>query len=319
MKNLEFRDDSMAPADSLFAQAYLQSAACRFALSALSNPNLSVVLGEGLEAASLAVNAEAAQVFEVTSDGRVTWVAGGRSARREPSMSQVTGKRLDVPLPGRNEPIGLLRLRLIAGMLSGAERDFLDAIASAMGHAMQRARDEAQARREETRFRGLVDAARDRSLIALDPDGRIVTWNRGAENLWGYREEDVVGRHVTCLYPTGSFSAGPRKSPSRGRLAVPDLSLVSRLEHAEAYGWFVNATGSPFFAEVAMSSTRDASGALVGFAHMTTAVRAPMNSMGGEQKDHPTRQAVRRRAPGSPRSGKSTRAEPRRARSGSRI
>ncbi|HEX4404507.1 MAG TPA: PAS domain S-box protein, partial [Polyangia bacterium] len=60
--------------------------------------------------------------------------------------------------------------------------------------AQRRRRDEDLLRSEE-RFRLLVDAVKDHSIVMLDPSGHVATWNGGAERLSGYRADEIVGQH----------------------------------------------------------------------------------------------------------------------------
>lgn len=63
----------------------------------------------------------------------------------------------------------------------------------------------AERRRVQARLRDLaaiVEQAED-SILTLDPDGALTSWNKGAERLYGYRAEDVIGRPVSILAPDG--------------------------------------------------------------------------------------------------------------------
>src|SRR5215213_6972400 len=55
-------------------------------------------------------------------------------------------------------------------------------------------------RKSEARYRTVLDAAFD-AIVTITPDGRIRWFNRGAERIFGYREEDVIGQPVTLLMP----------------------------------------------------------------------------------------------------------------------
>jgi PAS domain S-box-containing protein len=55
--------------------------------------------------------------------------------------------------------------------------------------------------KSEERFRLLVQSVRDYALFLLDKEGRIVSWNTGAEKITGFTEEDVLGKSVTMLRP----------------------------------------------------------------------------------------------------------------------
>jgi PAS domain-containing protein len=60
----------------------------------------------------------------------------------------------------------------------------------------------------EDRFRLLVEAVRDYAIFMLDPEGRILTWNAGAERIKGYRAEEVIGKHFSMFYPPEDLQAG---------------------------------------------------------------------------------------------------------------
>ncbi len=52
----------------------------------------------------------------------------------------------------------------------------------------------------EERFRSLVESATD-AIIVADGRGTIVSWNRSASNLFGYTDEEAIGRPLTLLMP----------------------------------------------------------------------------------------------------------------------
>src|SRR5712664_3126363 len=61
-------------------------------------------------------------------------------------------------------------------------------------------RGEEALRQSEERFRLLVDAVEDYAIFMLDPQGNIVSWNRGAERIKGYRADEILGRHFSTFY-----------------------------------------------------------------------------------------------------------------------
>ena len=52
----------------------------------------------------------------------------------------------------------------------------------------------------EARFRQLVDSISELGLFMLDSDGCILSWNSGAERLFGYTKDEVFGRNILFLY-----------------------------------------------------------------------------------------------------------------------
>src|SRR5437879_1496110 len=60
----------------------------------------------------------------------------------------------------------------------------------------------------EDRFRLLVESVRDYAIFMLDPEGLILTWSSGAEEIKGYRAEEVIGKHFSIFYPQGDARSG---------------------------------------------------------------------------------------------------------------
>jgi PAS domain S-box-containing protein len=112
----------------------------------------------------------------------------------------------------------------------------------------------------DARFRLLVEGIRDYGIIMLDPDGRIVSWNTGAQNIEGYTEQEIVGRHFSILYPPDAVARG---YPER------ELRMAREQGRVEDEGWRVRKDGSTFWAAVIVTALRDARGDLQGYAKVT--------------------------------------------------
>jgi PAS domain S-box-containing protein len=94
----------------------------------------------------------------------------------------------------------------------------------------------------------------------LDPDGRVATWNEGAERIHGYAENEILGRDVSEFYQAEAVSAGTPKE---------HLELATRLGAFEEEGWRLRRDGSRFWAGVLLTPLRHEDGKLVGFANVT--------------------------------------------------
>jgi len=94
----------------------------------------------------------------------------------------------------------------------------------------------------------------------LDPTGRIVSWNAGAERIKGYQADDIIGGHFSCFYP--------REDVERG---WPDEALrrAAAEGRCEDVGWRLRQDGSRFWANVVITALRDESGGLRGFSKIT--------------------------------------------------
>src|SRR5438876_11246376 len=106
----------------------------------------------------------------------------------------------------------------------------------------------------------LVDSVVDYAIFALDSDGNVATWNKGAQRLKGYTAEEIVGRHFSVFYPEEDVRANkPRR----------ELQIAREKGRIEDEGWRVRKDGSRFWANVVITALRDGSGTLVGFAKVT--------------------------------------------------
>jgi PAS domain S-box-containing protein len=120
-----------------------------------------------------------------------------------------------------------------------------------------RKRVEEALRLSEERFRLLVSSVRNYAVFLLRPDGRVASWNPGAERIKGYRENEIVGRNFSCFYLPREARDG---RPQRG------LKIARRQGRFEDEGWRVRKDGTLFWANVVITPVRDDSGRLRWFA-----------------------------------------------------
>ena len=112
----------------------------------------------------------------------------------------------------------------------------------------------------EERFRLLVTSVQDYGIFMLDPQGRIASWNEGAQRINGYTADEVIGKHFSIFYPEVDIAA---EKPER------ELEIVEREGRLEDEDWRVRKDGSRFWANVIITALRDPEGKLVGFAKVT--------------------------------------------------
>ncbi|MBV8030387.1 MAG: PAS domain S-box protein [Betaproteobacteria bacterium] len=124
----------------------------------------------------------------------------------------------------------------------------------------ERRRQEELLRQSEARFRTLVDAVKDYAIFMLDPEGRVVSWNSGAERINGYSRDEILGRHFSLLYPE---EGRQRRWPEQ------ELETAARTGRFEDEGLRVRKDGTTFRANVVLTAIRDADGTLQGFAKVT--------------------------------------------------
>jgi len=124
----------------------------------------------------------------------------------------------------------------------------------------ERKQTEDALRLSEERFRLMVSDVKEYAILMLDPQGRVATWNAGAERTKGYLAEEIMGQHFSRFYP--------EEDVQRGK---PAFALNTALEHGryEDQGWRVRKDGSRFWADVVLTALRDKTGQLRGFCKVT--------------------------------------------------
>ena len=85
----------------------------------------------------------------------------------------------------------------------------------------------------EESFRLLVGNVLDYAIFMLDPDGRVVSWNAGAERLKGYREEEILGQSFARFYPREDVERGDARRLAPVRCVGVVQSLHRPLELRE--------------------------------------------------------------------------------------
>src|SRR5438128_1094011 len=100
------------------------------------------------------------------------------------------------------------------------------AIATAQMRLLERVR--AQAGGLAERFRLLVESVKDYAILSLDTEGRVTSWNAGAELIKGYASAEILGRHFSLFYPAEARAQG---WPER------ELQLAASKGRFEDEGW----------------------------------------------------------------------------------
>jgi PAS domain S-box-containing protein len=113
---------------------------------------------------------------------------------------------------------------------------------------------------EEQRFRLLISSVTDYAIYLLDSEGRVATWNPGAERFKGYKADEIIGHHFSRFFTPEDVAAGlPQKA----------LQAAARDDRFEAEGWRLRKDGTRFWVNAVIDAIRAPDGSLLGFAKVT--------------------------------------------------
>jgi PAS domain S-box-containing protein len=119
---------------------------------------------------------------------------------------------------------------------------------------------EEKLRRTEQQFRLLVQGVTDYAIYMMDPEGRVSSWNAGAQRIKGYLPEEIIGQHYSRFFGEEDCANGvPWKA----------LKIAAVEGRYESEGWRYRKDGSRFWANAVLDAIRDEQGDLIGFAKIT--------------------------------------------------
>jgi len=114
---------------------------------------------------------------------------------------------------------------------------------------------------DQVSFRLLVESFKDYAIFMTDTSGHIISWNKGAEDIKGYHEDEVIGKHISIFYTEEDIQ---NNTPER------NLYLARMNGRLETEGWRLRKDGSKFWARVILTPVKDDNGELIGFGKVTS-------------------------------------------------
>ena len=117
-----------------------------------------------------------------------------------------------------------------------------------------------QATHEADQLRLLVESTKEYAIFLLDSQGRVATWNSGAQRIKQYRAEEIIGRHFSQFYAPEAIA---RRWPQH------ELEVARAVGRFEDEGWRIRKDGTQFWANVVITALRDQAGNLRGFSKIT--------------------------------------------------
>lgn len=119
---------------------------------------------------------------------------------------------------------------------------------------------EGELRESEVRYHLLVNEVLDYAIITLDEQGRITSWNKGAEKIKGYVEKEIIGKHFSIFYSDEDIANGfPQKF-------FDEAKKEGKVTYS---GWRVKKDKNVFWADIVLTKLIDENGNLKGFVKIT--------------------------------------------------
>lgn len=116
----------------------------------------------------------------------------------------------------------------------------------------------------EMLHRRMVEEVQDYAIVLLDVDGTILTWNKGVEQIKGYKADEIIGQNFNIFY-----------LPQDRQANLPEqlIDLAKTEGRAKHIGRRVRKDGSIFWGSILITALHDEAGNVVGFTKLTRALR----------------------------------------------
>lgn len=282
--------DQVLAKRALQARAQQQEAVARLSQNALARLDLSELMNEAVALVARTLDVEFCKILELMPDKEelllragVGWKPGsvGRIKVKAKTNSQagytllssepvvvedlrnetrfngpplliehgvVSG--ISVIIPGEAQPFGILGAHTATRRwFSKDDILFLQAVANVLAQTIERSLAEAVLRQQAQ----IIDQIHD-SVVSTDLDGRVTSWNKGAERLFGYVHEEVMGQHVSLVYP----------EDQREFLEKKIIKPLKEKGGHEIEVRMRKKSGQEFFAHLSLSTLKDGQGGVTG-------------------------------------------------------
>jgi PAS domain S-box-containing protein len=144
----------------------------------------------------------------------------------------------------------------ISGAYLQASGDLLCVLGNAFLRQRYSAILEAKLAEANGRFRLLVEGVTDHALFTMDPIGGVTSWNRGAERLLGYVEDEILGQNFSSIFTIEDI---------QNRVPEQHLQRALQQGRTEDEGWRVSENGKQFWANVNITTVLEGSAQVRGF------------------------------------------------------
>jgi PAS domain S-box-containing protein len=224
----------------------------RAACDAVSHGGGALMVAEEALATDYPALIDCIRAQPVWSDMPVLLLSSSRSSE-SPTLSEIVQQLGNVSLVERPVRMSTL-VSLVRSSLRARSRQYQVREHLARQEHAQKVIHEAQ-----ERFRLLVENIKDYAIFMIDPQGRVASWNSGAEHMLGYSSEEIVGQ------PAARFFV----SEGAGDMVFPrEMKEAQATGRAASTGWRARKNGEHLYVEGVLTAVRDDEGKLLGYAKL---------------------------------------------------
>ena len=203
--------------------------------------DFSIAIGKQGITGWVAARRRSLYVPEVRKDPRyIEGIAGGQS---EIAVPLLIGKKLIGVLDVESEK---------SNAFTKNDLKILSLFATQSAVAIQNARLYQESKQAKDYLQKLIESSSD-AVITADIRGRLIFWSKGAEEIFGYKESEVLGKSATPFYAGGKEEA---------RRIMAELSRKGKLKNVEVE--YVGKNGRKIYASLSASLLKDERGETTG-------------------------------------------------------
>ncbi len=115
-------------------------------------------------------------------------------------------------------------------------------------------------RKSEERYHRMVEEVEDYAIILLDRKGTILNWNRGAEKIKGYKDEEIIGQNFEVFYP---------EEDRRNGLPKKLIQQAAKTGKSMVEAWRLRKDGTRFWGSIVMTALHNSDDEVIGFTKVT--------------------------------------------------
>ncbi|RPD38615.1 PAS domain S-box protein [Chitinophaga barathri] len=163
-----------------------------------------------------------------------------------------------------NMLVDITDIRKAENLLRASEENSRLMVVNLEKNALEQTRELIEKNRElkisEERYHKMIEEVEDYAILLMNKEGIIQNWNKGAEKIKGYREEEIIGKHFSIFY-----------LPEDRQQQLPNKLMAAAETFGKAMqeGWRIRKNGTRFWGSIVITALHNDAGGIIGFSKVT--------------------------------------------------